>query len=115
MEESCIFCRITSGKVPVEKVYEDEAILAFKDANPTAPVHVLVIPKVHVTDLGAIDGQVEVAGKLQAVIGQLAKKLGIDGGYKVRLNAGRFQEVPHLHYHLQGGWPPDDKVLRGKI
>ncbi|MDO8488188.1 MAG: HIT domain-containing protein [bacterium] len=104
MDDTCTFCRIAKGEIPADKVYEDEAVLAFKDINPTAPVHVLVIPKAHIADLSAIDGQVEVAGKLQAIIGKLARQLGIDGGYKVSLNAGRFQEVPHLHYHLQGGW-----------
>jgi len=100
MVASCVFCQIVSGAIPAEKVWENEYVLAFKDQHPVAAVHVLLIPKVHITDLSQATDHIELLGKLQAVISQVAESLGITSGYKVILNAGRFQEVQHLHYHL---------------
>ncbi len=100
MDKACVFCQIVNGAIPAEKVFENEHVLAFKDNHPEASVHVLIVPKMHLTDLSQATEHVELLGKLQALISQIAEQLGITAGYKVILNAGRFQEVPHLHYHL---------------
>ena len=110
----CIFCKIVNKEIPCTKVYEDEKILAFKDINPSAPVHVLIIPKEHITSVNYInEGNAEVVGHIFATIAKLAKELGIDeSGYRVVTNIGMQggQSVEHLHFHLLGGrnlgWPP---------
>lgn len=100
-DTDCLFCKIVAGKIPATRRYEDPEFLAFDDISHQAPVHVLIIPKVHVKDL--VDAPITLVGKLQNLIPDLAKKLAIAEAYKVNLNAGRYQEVPHLHYHLKGG------------
>lgn len=110
----CIFCKIVNKEIPCTKVYEDEKILAFKDINPSAPVHVLIIPKEHITSVNHInEGNAEVVGHIFATIAKLAKELGVDeSGYRVVTNIGMQggQSVEHLHFHLLGGrnlgWPP---------
>lgn len=111
--EDCIFCKIIKGDIPSNKVYEDDTTLAFYDVNPVAPVHILVVPKVHIKSLAEVgDDQLELLGHLQGVIRDLAKKLGLKEGYRVVNNCGQQggQSVGHLHYHLLGGrnlaWPP---------
>ena|SRR3989338_6311465 len=110
--EDCIFCKIIKGELPSTKVLEEEEIVAFKDINPLAPVHVLIVPKIHFPSLTeAKDNQQVLLGKLLLVARDLAKKLGIiDKGYKVVINNGpdSGQIVFHLHLHLLGGWK--DKV-----
>jgi histidine triad (HIT) family protein len=108
----CVFCKIISGTIPSEKVYEDDRVLAFYDINPAAPVHVLVIPKEHVTSLAEVnDGQLELIGYVHGIIRNVAKDLGLHNGYRVVNNCGRDggQAVGHLHFHLLGGkkmtWP----------
>ncbi len=108
----CIFCKIVRNELPSEKIYEDERALAFRDINPIAPVHVLVIPKEHIESLAEVkETQLELLGHLHGVLGQVAKDLGLKDGYRVVINCGREggQEVPHLHFHLLGGrkltWP----------
>ena len=105
--EDCIFCKIIKGEIPSEKVYEDEDILAFKDINPAAPIHILVIPKKHVKSLLELeDEDYELVGKIQKVINKLAHQLNIEEeGYRVIVNCGKDagQEVMHLHYHLLAG------------
>lgn len=100
----CVFCRIVSGEIAVDFEYQDEEVVAFKDAHPTAPVHILVIPRKHLSSLmtTTVEDQ-SILGKVQLIIKQLANKTGVTDGFKIELNAGRFQEVPHLHYHLRGG------------
>lgn len=110
----CIFCSIRDGESPGDVVYEDEQVLALRDINPQAPVHLLVIPRRHVRDLDDADaGDGALLGHLQMVIRQLAAREGVAGdGYRVVVNNGSRanQTVPHLHYHLLGGrdftWPP---------
>jgi len=110
----CIFCRIRDGQIPSEKVYEDDLVLAFRDVNPQAPVHVLVIPKRHVARLADLaDDDQEVAGRIQLAIGEIARREGIaEDGFRVVVNNGARagQTVFHLHYHVLGGrdfsWPP---------
>lgn len=100
-QKDCVFCKIIAGDIPSKTRYEDSDILAFDDAKPAAPVHVLVIPKMHVSGISEMSA--ELAGKLQLSIPKIAEKMGLDQNYQVNLNAGRYQEVPHLHYHLRGG------------
>lgn len=110
----CIFCKIASGEIPVQKIYEDEDIIAFNDINPEAPMHLLIIPKEHISSLQMVDvPNAGIIAKIFCVIPSLTKKLGIDeSGYRVVTNCGEQggQTVMHLHFHLLGGrnlgWPP---------
>ena len=109
----CIFCKIAAGEIPCTKVYEDDEILAFRDVNPAAPVHILFIPKKHFANLGqAVPEDQALLGRMLLLIGQEAPKLGLADGYRVVCNCGEpaGQTVDHLHLHLLGGrdmgWPP---------
>ena len=104
--ENCLFCKIINGEIPSEKVYEDEEILVFKDIHPKAPVHILVIPKKHISSAMEIEEQDEaLIGKMFTVIKKLAKEFGLENGYRIVNNCGSDggQEVMHLHFHLLGG------------
>lgn len=107
MSEKCIFCRIVSGELPADIVYQDDDFLAFRDTMPKAPTHVLVIPKTHITSVAELaDGRQELAGRLIIIAKNLAEKEGIAGkGYRLVINCGPEggQVVPHLHLHLLGG------------
>ena len=113
MSEKTIFKRIIDKEIPANIVHEDELCLAFHDVNPQAPVHVLVIPKKEITSAHQLtDDDAELLGHLFAVIRMLAKKLGLENGYRIVTNCGNDggQTVHHLHFHLLGGrqlaWPP---------
>ena len=112
--EDCIFCKIIKGEISSTKVYEDEEILAFRDINPAAPVHVLVIPKKHISSLAEISKEDEaIIGKIYTIINEIAKKEGIfEKGFRVIVNCGEDggQEVGHLHFHLLGGKKLGDKI-----
>ncbi len=103
----CVFCKIVNGEIPSDKVYEDENYLAFKDINPKAPVHILIIPKEHIGYLSDIDAaNKHIIGDMAAIANRIAKELGIDkSGYRVLINNGpdAGQEVFHIHMHLLGG------------
>lgn len=99
--QDCIFCKIVAGKIPANRRFEDDEILAFDDIAHEASVHVVVIPKKHVRDLREVDSGL--AGRLQTALPKIADKLSLGNDYQINLNAGRYQEVPHLHYHLKGG------------
>lgn len=105
--EDCIFCKIIKGEIPSTKVYEDDEILAFRDIHPVTPVHVLVIPKKHITSLVDLKPEDEaVIGKIYTVINKVAKQEGIlESGFRVIVNCGEDggQEVKHVHFHLLGG------------
>ena len=104
--ENCLFCKIVAGTIPSTKVYEDDSILAFRDINPQAPVHVLVIPKVHIQDTDGVTAENSaVVAHIFEVIPQIAKAEGLANGYRVISNCGpdSGQMVPHLHFHLLGG------------
>jgi histidine triad (HIT) family protein len=109
-----IFKRIIEREIPAAIVYEDDRCLAFRDVNPQAPTHVLVIPKKEIPSIAELtDDDDELVGHLWKVIRELAAKLGIEaGGYRVVVNCGKNagQTVDHLHFHLLGGrsfgWPP---------
>ena len=109
----CLFCKIAAGKIPADKVYEDERVLAFKDISPVSPVHILIIPKTHIHSAAEIDeDNADIVGKIFSVAARLAGELNLAGGFRVVTNSGADggQTVGHLHFHLLGGrelgWPP---------
>ncbi len=105
MKEDCVFCNIVKGNIPSTKVYEDEEVLAFKDINPIAPVHILVIPKKHIKSLVELDDDALLA-HIFKVIKEVAKEQGVEeSGYRVVTNIGEDggQAVKHLHFHILGG------------
>ncbi len=105
MKEDCIFCKIINNEIPSTKVYEDDTLIAFNDINPIAPVHILVVPKVHVENLMELEDN-ELLVHIVEVIKQIAKEQGIDKeGFRVVTNNGENagQEVKHLHFHILGG------------
>jgi histidine triad (HIT) family protein len=103
----CIFCRIVAGKIPSDILYQDEEVVAFRDINPQAPVHLLVIPKKHITYLADLTEKgTPLVGHMVSVANQLAKVEGIsESGYRLVINCGQQggQLVPHLHLHVLGG------------
>ncbi|QDT29292.1 HIT-like protein [Gimesia panareensis] len=112
-DETTIFKKIIDREIPAEIIYEDELCLAFKDVNPQAPVHVLVIPKKEIQSISHLESEdQELAGHLFLTVGKLAKMLGLEAGYRTIVNTGKAggQTVDHLHLHLLGGrsmqWPP---------
>ena len=110
----CIFCMIINGDIPSTKVYEDEYVYAFRDINPQAPVHVLVVPKEHISCTAEINekNSVYVARAYEA-IAKIAKAEGLDGGYRVICNCGddAGQTVKHLHFHILGGVKMTEKMV----
>ena len=111
--ENCLFCKIIAGDIPSTKVYEDDAILAFRDINPQAPVHILVVPKTHIQDTDGITAENSgLVAHMFEKIPQIAKAEGLDNGYRVITNCGpdSGQMVPHLHFHVLGG-----RALRGEM
>jgi histidine triad (HIT) family protein len=112
--EGCLFCRIISGEIPADVLYSDDAVIAFRDIQPQAPVHVLVVPRKHIADFGGVtEGDEALMGKLVRAVAQVAAAEGIDrSGYRSVVNAGpdAMQSVPHIHIHVLGGrklgWPP---------
>lgn len=109
----CIFCKIANGEIPSTKVYEDEKILAFKDLDPQAPVHILVIPKAHIKWAYDItEENSRVIAHIFEKIPVIAKEQGLENGFRVVNNCGESagQSVHHIHFHLLGGrdftWPP---------
>ena len=112
MPDHCLFCRIVRGEIPARLVAETEHCVAFRDINPQAPVHVLVIPREHVTSLNEADDPALV-GRLALLAAEIARTEGIaDRGYRtvINTNADAGQTVFHIHLHLLGGrlleWPP---------
>jgi histidine triad (HIT) family protein len=112
MAEDCIFCKIVAGDIPSEMVYEGDDIVAFEDANPAAPTHLLVIPREHIVDLeDASDEHADLLGRINLVAQEVAEGAGLDAFRLVQNNgAGAGQSVFHIHYHVLGGrqlsWPP---------
>lgn len=109
----CVFCKIAKGEIPCKKAYEDEKILAFYDLDPQAPVHVLIIPKEHISSAWDItEENSAIVAHVFQVAPKLAKELSLEGGFRLVNNCGvdGGQTVQHLHFHLLGGrsmaWPP---------
>lgn len=113
--EDCVFCKIINGEIPSEKVYEDDKVLAFKDINPAAPIHVLVIPKEHVQNVLEINHEnKEMISDIFLAINKIAKQLGIeDDGFRIINNCGKDagQEVMHLHFHLLARGKMGPKII----
>lgn len=110
---SCLFCKIIDGTIPSAPVYQDELCYAFPDLHPQAPVHILIVPRVHIASLAETDdAQAGLLGHLLRAAARIAEEKGLSKGYRVVLNAGEDggQTVDHLHVHLLGGrpmtWPP---------
>jgi histidine triad (HIT) family protein len=104
--ETCVFCRIVRGEIPSRKAYEDAEIFAFHDIRPVAPVHLLLVPKLHLASLDECDpGHAPLLGKLLALAPRLAREQGATDGFRTIINTGRVgrQEVYHLHIHVIGG------------
>ena len=113
MAEKSVFQKIIDREIPAEIVYEDDLCIAFKDINPAAPTHLIVIPKKEIPTVNDVaEADQALVGHLFLAMGKIAAQLGLDGGYRVVTNCGRDagQEVMHLHFHMLGGrqfgWPP---------
>ena len=114
MRDNCIFCRIADLDIPTELLYQDHLVVAFRDINPAAPVHILLVPKKHIPDLLHLtDVDAAMLGQVFEIAADLARKDGIaESGFRVVVNTGpgAGQSIPHLHFHLLGGrplaWPP---------
>ena len=110
----CVFCQIVDGKIPGDIVYQDEEVLAFRDINPRAPVHLLIIPKKHFASLNQLtEKEMLLMGRMIGVARQLAEREGVsESGYRLVINCGEEggQLVLHLHLHLLGG-----RQLRGQL
>jgi histidine triad (HIT) family protein len=112
--DDCVFCKIISGAIPSPRVYEDDQVLAIRDINPQAPVHILLMPKKHIASLMDVaDSEPALVGRISMVAARLARKEGLgERGFRLLTNVGTEggQAVPHLHFHLLGGrqmgWPP---------
>jgi len=112
--QDCLFCRIVDGEIPADIIYESELALAFRDINPQAPTHVLIIPRRHISTINDLNtGDEELVGSLYLAAKEIAQQEGLaDDGYRVVMNCGEGagQSVFHIHLHLLGGrslnWPP---------
>ncbi len=102
---NCIFCQIINRKIPSEIVFENNKIIAFKDNSPKAPIHFLIIPKKHISNLNKLENK-EILVEIFSVIKKVARKKGILQGHQVKISVGKKggQEINHLHFHLLGGW-----------
>lgn len=113
--EDCVFCKIIDGKIPSEKVYEDENVLAFKDINPVAPIHILVIPKKHIEKLIDVkEKDAYLIAEIFKAINKIAKEQKIDEeGFRVIANCGENggQEVMHIHFHIIAGKKLGTKIV----
>lgn len=110
----CLFCKIIDGQIPSTKVYEDEYVYAFRDINPQAPVHVLVVPKEHIVNAQEINSENSIyAAKIFEAVAKIASAEGLGAGYRVITNCGENggQTVMHLHYHIIGGVKLTEKIV----
>lgn len=110
----CIFCEIIKGNIPSTKVYEDEYVTAFKDLNPQAPVHVLIVPKKHIASANDLtEDDIEIVGRVFLAAKKIAKDLGLENGYRIINNCGKDagQTVLHLHFHLLAGENMGEKLI----
>ena len=113
--EDCLFCKIIKGEISSDKVYEDNEILAFKDINPAAKIHILVIPKKHIESLASLEKEDEgLVGRIYGVINKIAQEYKFkEKGYRVIVNCGENggQEVMHLHFHILAGEKLGEKIV----
>ncbi|MEK6708297.1 MAG: histidine triad nucleotide-binding protein [Pseudomonadota bacterium] len=104
--ENCLFCKIVRGEIPCNRVYEDAEVLAFHDIHPAAPIHFMLIPKLHIASLTKVEDQHhDLLGKMMLLVPRLAQEQGCTDGFRTVINTGRVggQEVYHLHIHIIGG------------
>lgn len=109
----CIFCKIIAGEIPSAKVYEDEHVFAFRDIQPQAPTHILVVPKEHIESVAALnESNSAIAARCLVAAADIARAEGLDGGYRVISNVGADagQTVKHLHFHILGGCRMVDRM-----
>ena len=109
----CLFCKIISGDIPSYKVYEDDTVFAFRDINPQMPTHILIVPKKHIASAADVTADnSKVVAHIFEVIPEIAKKEGLNNGFRVITNSGpdACQSVHHLHFHLLGGDKMSDKM-----
>ena len=103
---ACLFCKIIAGKLPSDRVHEDDQVVVFKDIHPKAPVHLLVVPRVHFASLNELAPEHDaLMAHMLHLLPQLARQQGLDNGFRTIINTGPGggQEVPHLHIHILGG------------
>jgi histidine triad (HIT) family protein len=106
MSEDCLFCKIIAGELPSDMVYQDEHVYAFRDINPVAPSHILIVPRRHIASLSeAEDGDMEMLGRILVAARNIAEQENLPNGYRVLTNTGpdSGQIVLHLHFHVIGG------------
>lgn len=106
MSQDCLFCKIVAGELPSDEVYSDEHLYAFRDINPVAPSHVLIVPRRHIPSLREVeDGDTELLGHMLLAASKIAEQENLPNGYRVLTNSGpdSGQVVLHLHFHLIGG------------
>ena len=104
---TCIFCHIIARQLPTEIIYENADLVVFKDINPQAPVHLLIVPKKHIESINAVDEKTaEIFSKMVLAAKTMAERHGVQSGYRLMINNGREagQVVYHLHMHFLGGW-----------
>jgi len=102
--ENCIFCKIISGKIPKKFAFENSDIIAFEDIKPIKPVHLLIMPKIHITDFTKLENDM-ILGKIRiAILGLIEQNKLTNSGYRIIVNGGGAQGVDHLHFHLTGPW-----------
>jgi histidine triad (HIT) family protein len=104
--DNCIFCKIVRGEIPSEKVYESTDVFAFHDIHPAAPVHFMLIPKLHIGSLAEVQNvHRDLLGEMMVLVPKLAREQGCTDGFRTVINTGRVggQEVHHLHIHIMGG------------
>ncbi len=109
MSEDCIFCKIVAGAIPARKIHEDDDVIAFHDIHPAAPVHFLIVPKLHIASLAEAETQhASLLGRILLLAPKLAKEQGLHTGFRTIINTGKGggQEVMHLHVHIIGGGVP---------
>lgn len=112
MSDQCIFCKIVAGEIPATRVLDHESVIAIRDVNPQAPIHVLVLPRRHVPGLAELPASENLWNDLVAAVQQVVALEKLDQGFRVVVNQGDHggQTVPHLHLHVLGqralGWPP---------
>ena len=113
-QADCIFCKIIAGEVPSKTVYQDEQVVAFRDINPAAPVHILIVPRAHIQDNNAFSEEhAPIAGAMFLAVKKIAEQEGLAAdGYRLIMNTGPngHQEVPHMHLHLLGGGPMQHRM-----
>ena len=108
-DPNCLYCKIAAGQIPARKAYEDDAVLAFHDIHPWAPVHILLIPKQHIATLADVGPEhQELLGRMMVLAPRLMRELGVTNGFRTVINTGSDggQEVYHLHMHAIGGPRP---------